>query len=127
MFDQMRRSMLGSWNWDGQSGTDHWEALPGGANMSVERRDDGIVVYADVPGFEREELDLTFADGVLTLSGSHETSDDHSTRHRTVHEQVSVPGDVDVEGVSATYRNGVLEVHLPTTEPAPEDHRIDID
>jgi len=136
MFDQMRRSMLDPWSgriegwrlpemerWTGRTDS----------NMTVERRDGGYVVLADIPGFEKEELDVRFEDGVLTVRGDHEVSEEseygHSMRSRSVFEQVHVPGDVVEAEIGATYRNGVLEIDLPVASDEEHDdsHRIDVD
>ncbi len=129
MFDQMRRSMFGTWDWNAPVQS-RWESLPSGdANLRVETGEDGYLVHADLPGFERDELDLTFDDGVLTLSGAHEVADETSARRRSVFEQVTIPGEVLDDEITASYRNGVLEVHLPTAEREDDDdaHRIDIE
>jgi HSP20 family protein len=136
MFDQMRRSMRSPWSGRFDDGDlpemDRWMDARE-SNMSVERDGEDYVVLADLPGFEKEELDLRFEDGLLTVRGRHETSEasetGSSTRSRSVFERVSLPGDVVEDAITATYRNGVLEVRLPAVDPAPEDdsHRIDID
>ncbi|MFC5972907.1 Hsp20/alpha crystallin family protein [Halomarina salina] len=135
MFDQMRRSMVSPWSgrvadWD----LPEMSRLTGrtDSNLSIERDDEGYVVLADLPGFEKEELDLEFDDGVLSVSGRHEVSEESdsgtSMRARSVFEQVHIPGDVDVDAISATYRNGVLEIRLPSMSDRGDDsHRIDID
>ena len=117
LFDQMRRSM-----WNGRP-----LAESGGSNVRLESGHEGYLVHADVPGFETEEIDLRFDDGLLTVEATHETEDDGGFRSRRVHEQVRVPGDVVVEEIEATYNNGVLEVTLPTGSDATTGHRIDID
>jgi HSP20 family protein len=98
-------------------------------NLSAETDDEGYVVFAAVPGSEREELDLRVEDGLLT---SHRSARDERAlrtrlaRSRRVREQVRLPGGIDVDGIAATYRNGVLEVHL--SADASEDSRsIEID
>ena len=129
-FDQMRQSMWGGYgprNWDAD------RALPdfyrGGydSNLSVESTDDGYVVLADLPGFEKEEIDLRFDDGMLHISASHEVSDGDIARSRRVRESVSIDGDVRTDGIEATYRNGVLEIHVPTDAEADDAHHIDIE
>ena len=118
LFDQMRRSVL-----DGQIGGF------GSTNLQLESDEDGFLVHADLPGFETEEIDLRFDDGALTLEAVHETDGEERTRSRRVREELRVPGDVLVEEIEADYRNGVLEVRLPTrTEPDDEPgYRIDLD
>ena len=135
LFDQMRRSMMTPWSgrvadWD----LPEMSRLSGGpdSNLTVERDGENYVVLADLPGFEKEELDLRFDAGVLTVSGQHEVTEESesgtSMRSRSVFEQVRIPGEVVEEDVSATYRNGVLEIRLPTTDGEADDtRRIDID
>lgn len=135
MFEQMRRSAFGPLGDQGRRprfGTDRTgPALPSpgtqDAALSLEESDDGYLVVADLPGFEREEIDLSFDDGVLSIRGTHEVTDDQEYRQRTVAESVHIPGDVVVDDVSATYRNGVLEVNLPVDEESDEEYRIDVE
>ena len=71
MMEQMRRSFAGE---------EPLLALPesgwGAAdiNLSLETEDDGYVVLADIPGFDKSELDLRFDDGVLTIQGDHDVA-----------------------------------------------------
>lgn len=140
-FDRMRRSMWGGY---GRPTWDARRALPEGedlemdgyeygldfdANTSVEPTDEGYVVLADLPGFEKEEIDLRFDDGMLHIGATHEVSDGESARSRRVRQSVSIAGDVIVDGIEASYRNGVLEIHVPveTTEDADDAHHIDIE
>lgn len=135
LFEQMRHSATGPWVGGDRHAHGHVEptgrALPGGqgrdAGITLERRDEGYVVLADLPGFEREEIELTLDDGVLTIDGTHEVTDDQAYRQRTVSESVRVPGEVSREDVEATYRNGVLEVTLPVAEGTDDQYRIEIE
>jgi|AntRauTorcE11898_2_1112593.scaffolds.fasta_scaffold20889_2 HSP20 family protein len=115
LFEQTRQSV-----WDGID-----------TNVSVEQTDEGYVVMADLPGFEKEDIELQFDDGVLTIEGEvavDETAGPATHRRRqTVHERLSIPGPVLVDDITASYHNGVLEVTLPTEEDAADVHRIDID
>jgi len=140
MGEQMRHGLRSG---DGGPESSHFGArgssLPSGSDevktatrtdghaLTLDRTDTGVVVLADLPGFEKEEIELTVEDGVLSVSGVHEVTDDHSTRSRTVRESVRVPGAVAVDGITASYRNGVLEVTLPVGDDSVEDHRIDIE
>ena len=139
-FDQMRRSMWSgysprnqSWNWSPEGR----RSLPEGehdygyefdSNLSVESTDEGYVVLADLPGFEKEEIDLRYDDGMLHISANHEVSDGEFARSRRVRESVSIAGDVVVDDIDATYRNGVLEIHVPVEmDEESEGHHIDIE
>ncbi len=117
MFERMSRSM-----WDDVGSTDYRDT---GARL--ERTDDGYVVLADLPGFEREEIDLQFDDGFLTIRADHDAADDHRTLSRHVHEELRVPDSVDVDAIEASYRNGVLEIRLPVDLDEDDSRRIEIE
>lgn len=131
MMESMRRTMQESAgdirSWGGSRGSGS------SANLSIERDDDVFVVLADLPGFEREEIDLRYDDNMLVLNASHETNEENEfgamSRSRQVHESIRVPAEIIVDEIDASYRNGVLEVRLPVLNPVHEDdsHRIDIE
>jgi len=124
MFEQMRRSLWGMAN-DPEFGMRPF----GGRDVHVDltEHDDELLLIADLPGFETEELELSVDDDTLTLSAEHESGADEVARSRHVTERVTLPRDVVDEEITATYRNGVLEVHLPIEEaPSDRGHAIDI-
>jgi len=93
----------------------------GGNDYELYEEDGEFVLSVDVPGFEREEIDLTWNDGVLNVAAEH--VDDDRNRKRTYHRRFRFPKDVDVDAIAASYTNGVLEVTLPirdTVEPRGE-------
>lgn len=127
LFEQMRRDML---EWRESVGGD-WPAfdLPAfGPSMDLTEHDDEFVFTADLPGFERNEIDLRVDDDALILSATHRVGDEGTADTRSVHERVRLPKPVEVEEVSAVYRNGVLEAHLPIVDgAAPSGTSIDIE
>jgi len=101
-------------------------------NVSVEETDEGFVVMADVPGFEKEDIAVRFEEGLLTIRGESDVTEEHGgvsrRRNRRVFEQLRFPASVVADEVTASYHNGVLEIALPTEEEAGDDtHRIDIE
>ena len=126
MFDQLRRDMF-----ELQSSlSESWPAfdeLRFGTALDLAEHDDAYVLTVDMPGFERDEIDLRYHDGTLWVTAEHGADDEAGSRRRSLSEQVSVPRELDVESISASYHNGVLEVHLPIVEGADErGHRIDV-
>lgn len=94
---------------------------------------DEYVLRADLPGFVRDEIDVTLRDRTVTVSADREeeteAADAHFVRrerhHRAITRSIQLPEAVEPDDVSATYENGVLEVRLP--RPATEDtHTIDV-
>jgi len=139
LFDQMRREMFGGWRQpaiegrqfgNSPSGTpaiegDGYSAGGWDAGVSIEETDDGFVVLADLPGFDRDELALRLEDDFLHLSGEHEAGDGASYRSRRVSERITLPAHVDPERVTASYHNGVLEVRFEMA-PGDDDSGTDI-
>lgn len=99
-------------------------------NLHTEETDDGYVVMVDLPGFDRDDLVLRYEDDVLSIRGETDvtTATDAGTRRhsRRVAERVAVPGPVADADITATYRNGVLEVTLPHADDT-DSNRIDIE
>jgi HSP20 family protein len=122
-FDRLFETMMRSMSAMPAAGT---EAGVRSGRLRMEQTDEGYVVVADLPGFEREDIDLRFGDGVLTVEADSETETGGVTRSRRVTEGIRVPGDVDVADVEASYRNGVIEITVPVTDGGDESHHIPI-
>ncbi|NHN47896.1 Hsp20/alpha crystallin family protein [Halostella sp. JP-L12] len=79
--------------------------------------DDGeFVLSVEMPGFERDEIDVSWHEGRLNVAAEHE--DASRGRKKTYHRSFRMPKEIDEDEIAAAYRNGVLEVTLPTTESA---------
>jgi HSP20 family protein len=110
----------------------------GGASVDVADRGDQFVVTADLPGYRKEDRDVTLRGDQLQIRGEREESSEEGDgdeghyirkerRHESVSRSVSLPEAVEEESVSAQYRNGVLTVTLPKRGVAGDDsHQIDI-
>ncbi|MFC7155012.1 Hsp20/alpha crystallin family protein [Halomarina halobia] len=79
--------------------------------VELYEEDDAFVLTVDVPGFERDEMTVTWDDGRLNVAAEH--VDESLGREKTFHRSFRFPKDIEVDDVSASYRNGVLEVTLP--------------
>lgn len=73
-----------------------------GVHMDIHESDDEIRVVADIPGVDKEEIELKCDGRTLHLDAASDT--------REYREQVSLPARVDEQSARATYNNGVLEV-----------------
>ena len=112
-------------------------ATPPAIAVDVAVADDAFVVTADLPGFERDEIELTVDDSVMTLTAErHHATDEHDDgaclhrerRSASIQRRLTLPDAVDREAAHASYHNGVLTVTLPKlTATAVDDHRIDTD
>ena len=104
--------------------------------VDVDVVDDGedVVVVADLPGFEKDEISVQADDHRLRISAEREEEKEEEEKdyykrertQRTLSRTVTLPVEVNVDDSSASYENGVLSVRLPKVEMA-EGEEIDID
>jgi len=79
------------------------------------------LIKADLPEVKKEDIEVSVADNMLTIKGERrfekeaeeETQHRRETFHGVFERRFSLPDDVDVAGVSADCKDGVLKVHLP--------------
>jgi HSP20 family protein len=94
--------------------------------VDIFEKQDHLVIRAEIPGVQKEDMDLRIENGVLTLHG--ERKQDTEIREDAAHrvERVygmftrsfTLPTTVDAAKVTATYKDGILEVSVPKAETA---------
>lgn len=94
------------------------EDMGAGLGLDVEESEKEIIVRADVPGFDPNELDVQLTDDTLTIQAEKEQKGDGARSYRSFYRSVTLPAGIDAEKVKADYRNGVLELHMPRPEGA---------
>ena len=87
---------------------------------------DAYLIRAELPGMKKEDINLEFRDGAVTLSGERkfDMPADGVEYHRN--ERVAgkfmrsfyLPLTIKQEELKATYRDGILEIHVPKSEEA---------
>jgi len=83
-----------------------------------------ILVTAELPGFELEDINITVKNNHLTLEGERKTPpvEDGVKCHRCERgsgrflRSFTLPYEAEVDQVAATYRNGILTIKLPRAE-----------
>jgi len=85
-------------------------------HVDIHETDDEIRVIADLPGIQKDNIDLECDGETLTISAGSE--------HRQYDERISLPTRVNEHTASATYNNGVLEVVF---EPAEQSSDISLE
>jgi HSP20 family protein len=112
---------------------DAWPARPPDFRVDVREDDANYYLDAELPGLDRENVDVTVKDGVLTVEANSDTDtqrsgDGYHLRERRVGQfarSLSLPDNVDVDKITADIKKGVLTVTLPKTAAA-KPKRIDI-
>ena len=93
--------------------------------LDVVRHENDVTLRLDVPGIDREQIEVTVDRGILTISGKrHEEraeNDKFFVRERrmgTFTRRMRLPENLNADAVEASYNNGVLEVRIPVLEQA---------
>ena len=103
----------------------------------VAEDDHGYTVKIDMPGFDKKDIHINYANNILAVTGHRDSFADESDqkgnvlhterRYGQMSRQYRLP-DVDRSAVKARYENGVLTLELPKLQASDEnDTRIDID
>ena len=123
-----------------QVDTGDWHSL-GGQSITIDLKDtgDAYELTADLPGYERDEIDISIADGRLTVEADRDEEVDEEAeedsyryvrrerRHEHVSRSIRLPEPIDETAAVARYQNGILTVDLPKADPAAESTRINIE
>ena len=97
----------------------------GGTDYELYEEDGEFVLSVEMPGFDRDEIDVNWYEGRLDISADHE--EDARGRRKTYHRTFRMPKEIEPEEIEAEYRNGVLEVRLPVLEGATaRGHSIEV-
>jgi HSP20 family protein len=102
--------------------------------VDIQETENGYVIKAPVPGFNPEDVEITFSDGVLTISATHKEEREEPEGQYLRREiafgnyqrRIALPGDVRAEDIRATFDNGVLTVEVPRA-PRPQPRRIQVE
>ena len=90
-------------------------------HLEIAETEDNLTVRAEVPGFNTKELQINVEPRRLTISGKHE-AEEESKKGKTIYSErcareimrvVALPADVDSSKVTATLKDGVLNIELP--------------
>ena len=83
-----------------------------------------FVIKAEVPGMTPKDIDISLAEGVLTIRG--EKKQEKEEKEENYHfversygsfsRSIRLPGEVQSEKIKAAYKDGILRVTLPKTE-----------
>ncbi len=86
--------------------------------VDIYESDEGLLLRADLPGVEREGLNLRLEQGVLTISARRLLGTDPQGPFAEYLRRFHVPRDTDPAQIGARLEAGVLTVELPKTDAA---------
>lgn len=91
--------------------------------VDIEETPKEYLIKADLPEVKKEDVKVEFEDGVLTVEGERKLEKEEKGRtfHKVEREfgkfvrRFALPTEVDADHLSAEFKDGVLNVHLPKT------------
>jgi len=95
-------------------------------STDVTETDKEIEITAELPGLEEKDVQVNFADGVLTIRGEKKAEKEEKDKNYRLVERsygsfersIALPEGVKPEDVKATIAKGVLTVKVPKPAPA---------
>ena len=102
-------------------------------SVDFTEKDGKYYLTAELPGIDKENINVTVEDGYVTLSGKKEEKKEEKgsdyylkeTRYGSFSRSFRLPGKVAEDKIDATYKDGVLTVEMPHEEEA-ETKKIEI-
>jgi HSP20 family protein len=109
-----------------QMSSEPWSAMPVTPRIDATEDDKAYQIRAELPGMDREDVDITLADGMLTIRGEKKREDEEKGKEYYRKERtfgsfrrtLPVPSEVDESQIVASFRKGVLTIELPKSEEA---------
>jgi HSP20 family protein len=91
--------------------------------VDIYETNEGLVVVADMPGLERENLEISVEQDVLTIKGTFIDNGERDFFYReftpsSYFRQFNLGNKIDQTRIDAQYRNGVMRLTLPFAEAA---------
>ena len=97
-----------------------------GPAVDMVDHDDEIVLRADLPGLDEKDIEVRVQDHTLTIQGERKEEKEDKKENYYYSERsygafvrsVMLPTTVEADKIRATFKKGVLEVHLPKAKEA---------
>ena len=93
--------------------------------VDIVEEKDCLQVVAEVPGMEKDDVKVFIENGILTISGERKPVVERKEESNCVRSELTsgsfsrsftLPEHIDLERITADYKNGLLTVMLPKTE-----------
>jgi len=94
-------------------------------NVDITESKEAYEIKAEMPGMDEKDINLSFADGMLTISGEkkeNKESKDENTgyflkecSYGTFHRTIRLPDNIADDKIEASFKHGVLDITVPKT------------
>ncbi len=79
---------------------------------------DKVTIIAELPGVDKDKIDIRVVDGKLVIKASNEK--------RKYYKEIELPEDVDIKTAKAKYNNGVLEIVIQKKKKEEKEEGVKI-
>ena len=101
--------------------------------VDIEDREDAYVIVAEVPGVEKDEIDITLEEGKLRVAVEKVEKEEEKEKNY-IHRERRVRSmsrtmyfkDIDEENLEASLEQGILEIKVPKKAPKKDCKKIEI-
>ncbi len=105
-----------------------WAKAPA---VDVAEHDGGYEITAELPGMDASNVEVKFADGVLTIKGEKKEEKEEKKKDYYMSERrfgsfqraFRLPDGVDADKIAASFKNGVLSITLPKSAEAKKSEK----
>ena len=111
-------------------------AVANGFRTDISESNDAYKLEAELPGFKKEDIKVDIDDDTLTIKAEHSEQNDEQNdageyvrreRYYGSYSRSFNVSEIDQEGISAAYENGVLTLTMPKKAPVkPESRHLEI-
>jgi HSP20 family protein len=99
--------------------------------VDVAERDNGYEVTAELPGMDASNVEVKYADSVLTIKGEKKEEKEEKQKDYYMSERrfgsfersFRLPDGIDADKIAANFKNGVLTVTLPRSAEAQRNEK----
>lgn len=94
--------------------------------VDISEKDNGYLLEAELPGFDREDINVELQDKTLVINAIHKSEKEEKDKDGKYMRRERYYGsfsrsfdvsEIDVDKIKADYKNGVLELDLPKQKP----------
>jgi HSP20 family protein len=94
--------------------------------MELAETEGGYELSVELPGIEEKDIDIEFADGILTISGEKREESEKKQngylmgerRYGSFRRQLTLPVDADPDTIEAKFKHGVLKLAMKKDQAA---------
>jgi HSP20 family protein len=94
--------------------------------VDVFEKENEVIIKAEIPGLSKDDVEVNLTNSTLTISGEKKKEEEVKDRDYYRCERsfgsfsrtIELPAEVKTEEAKASFKDGLLEIHLPKTEAA---------